>query len=158
MRVAVVVLGELARSPRMLYHAEALAAQHAAVDLIGYADEPIDVPAGVHVRPLPSPRRPGDQSLSRARFLFLAVGRVLSQCTQVLHMLVRCVERPDVILVQTPPAMPTLLSALIAARFRRARLIIDWHNFGFSLLGLRLGPTHSAVRLSRWYERRLGSF
>jgi len=32
--------------------------------------------------------------------------------------------------------------------------VIDWHNLGFTLLRLRLGRTHPAVRLARWYERR----
>jgi beta-1,4-mannosyltransferase len=34
-------------------------------------------------------------------------------------------------------------------------LLIDWHNFGYSMLALRLGPRHPAVRLVRAYERTL---
>ena len=37
MRAAVVVLGDLGRSPRMLFHARALAAEHVDVDLVGTA-------------------------------------------------------------------------------------------------------------------------
>jgi beta-1,4-mannosyltransferase len=36
--------------------------------------------------------------------------------------------------------------AWLCARLRRARLVIDWHNHGFAMLGLRLGPQHIAVR------------
>jgi len=32
-------------------------------------------------------------------------------------------------------------------------LIIDWHNFGYSILALRLGDAHPLVWLSRLYER-----
>ena len=32
-------------------------------------------------------------------------------------------------------------------------MIIDWHNFGYSILALRLGDTHPFVWLSRLYER-----
>lgn len=35
---------------------------------------------------------------------------------------------------------------------RNTRLIIDWHNFGFSILSLKLGATHPLVRISKWYE------
>ena len=35
-RVCVVVLGDVARSPRMCYHAQSLAARGHAVDLVGY--------------------------------------------------------------------------------------------------------------------------
>jgi beta-1,4-mannosyltransferase len=65
-------------------------------------------------------------------------------------------RRPDVLLVQTPPAVPTLLVAWLAARLRRARLVIDWHNFGYAMLALRVGPRHVLVRLAERWERALG--
>ena len=40
-RVTIVVLGDVARSPRMLYHALALAAGPAAVDLVGHLENPL---------------------------------------------------------------------------------------------------------------------
>lgn len=36
---------------------------------------------------------------------------------------------------------------------RNTRLIIDWHNFGFSILGLKLGSAHPLVRMSELFER-----
>jgi beta-1,4-mannosyltransferase len=32
--------------------------------------------------------------------------------------------------------------------------VIDWHNLGYTVLRLRLGRWHPAVRLARWFERR----
>ena len=84
--------------------------------------------------------------------------------------------------LQNPPAIPTLLVAWIVARLRCARLVIDWHNFGYTLLGaysrvvlmsdnrwrhrdpltsghhpgMTYGARHPLVRVSRWYERTLG--
>src|SRR5262249_34790146 len=66
------------------------------------------------------------------------------------------IRKPDVILVQNPPAIPTLLVALMAARLRGARLVVDWHNFGWAVLALALGPRHPAVGLARWFETTLG--
>src|SRR5262249_22785511 len=60
------------------------------------------------------------------------------------------------ILVQNPPAIPTLLVALVVARLRAAKLVVDWHNFGYTMLALRLGQQHPVVRLARWYERVVG--
>jgi alpha-1,3/alpha-1,6-mannosyltransferase len=34
--------------------------------------------------------------------------------------------------------------------------VIDWHNFGWSMLALRLGADHPIVRLAHSYERHLG--
>jgi beta-1,4-mannosyltransferase len=154
-RVAVVVLGDVGRSPRMQYHAVALAGCGADVDLIGYggsATYPMlrenDRIRCHLLRPPPSQPTAGSQPAA----LVSALLKVLKQSLQVLWWLVFALPRPDQILVQNPPAIPTLLLALVAARTRRTRLVIDWHNFGFSMLALRLGNTHPAVRLARWYE------
>ncbi len=65
-------------------------------------------------------------------------------------------RKPDVILVQNPPAIPTLLVVLTAARLRGARLVVDWHNLAWAVLALGIGARHPAVALARWYEGVLG--
>src|SRR6266849_6801073 len=62
------------------------------------------------------------------------------------------IPKPDLLLVQNPPALPTLQVAWIVARLRRVRFVIDWHNLGYTMLALRLGRRHIAVRLARWLE------
>src|SRR5207247_5085599 len=37
-----------------------------------------------------------------------------------------------------------------------AKLVIDWHNLGYTLVSLRLGRWHPMVRLARWFERTFG--
>lgn len=32
-------------------------------------------------------------------------------------------------------------------------MVVDWHNFGYTILALKLGKTHPLVRLSQLYER-----
>lgn len=59
------------------------------------------------------------------------------------------------LLVQNPPAIPTLAVAGLVCFLRQTRLVVDWHNFGFSLLALKLGGEQSSVvKLARWYEIR----
>ena len=55
-------------------------------------------------------------------------------------------------LVQNPPSIPTLLVAGIVCRLRGTRLVIDWHNFGYSILAMKLGEKHALVRISYIYE------
>jgi len=153
-RVAVVVLGDLGRSPRMLYHALALAEAGAEVELLGYAETDL-APAvrdstAIRVHALRAAARP----LPRKFFVARGALRVARQAAELLTALLRL--RVDAILVQTPPAVPTLLVALVAARGRGARLVVDWHNFGWSMLALRLGESHRLVRLARLWERLLG--
>ena len=157
-RVAVVVLGDLGRSPRMQYHALALAQSAVEVDVIGYGGS---APLGA-VRENPRIRlhliRPplDRKGLPRTVFISRAMVRVFRQALQLLWMLAVALPKPDVILVQNPPAIPTLAVALFAARARSAKLVFDWHNFGYSMLALDLGSKHLAVRIARWYERALG--
>ncbi len=66
----------------------------------------------------------------------------------------RALEPPDLVLVQNPPAFPTLAVTWFSLRRRGVRFVIDWHNLGYTLLRLRLGQWHPAVRLARWFERR----
>jgi beta-1,4-mannosyltransferase len=139
----------------MLYHAQALADSGADVDLVGYVEADIDsaVAGHGHVR-IHRLRAPGH--VPRALFALRGLLRVARQTLELLSMLFVRVRHPDVLLVQNPPAVPTLLVALLVARARSARLVIDWHNFGYAMLALRLPPRHVVVRLARCYERALG--
>ncbi|KAG2445600.1 hypothetical protein HXX76_000211 [Chlamydomonas incerta] len=44
----------------------------------------------------------------------------------------------------------------LAARRHRAKLIIDWHNYGYTILALTQGARHPLVRLARSYEHFWG--
>lgn len=55
-------------------------------------------------------------------------------------------------MLQNPPSIPTLAVASLTCYLRQTRLVIDWHNFGYTILALKLGDNHPLVRVSRWYE------
>jgi beta-1,4-mannosyltransferase len=156
----VVVLGDLGRSPRMQYHARSLADVGAEVDLVGYAGS--DLPESIarhskircHLlppRPIPALERFGT-SLPGAVSLI----RIVVQAIKLFSLLLVGVRRPDVMLLQNPPGIPALGVMLICARLRSSRLVVDWHNFGYTVLALKVPPKSWRVRLTRWYERTLG--
>ena len=59
----------------------------------------------------------------------------------------------DLVLVPNPqPAFPTLVVTWVSLRRKGVRFVIDWHSLGVTLLRLRLGRRHPAVRLARWFE------
>src|SRR5262245_38431496 len=159
-RVSVVVSGDVGRSPRMQYHALALAPSLAEVDVVGYAGSAMHPIIREHDHIswhlLRSPALLERHNSPRWLFLGYALLKVLGESLQLLWVLLCVVRKPDVILVQNPPAIPTLLVALVVARLRAAKLVVDWHNFGYTMLALRLGPQHLVVRLARWYERVVG--
>lgn len=142
--MAVVVVGDLARSPRMLYHARELARAGRPVWLIGLREREFASPAGVSVAPLRAWRGIGRLGLGGAAL------RMALTFVQLLAVLLR--RRPAAILVQNPPAFPTLLAAWMAASLRRALLVVDWHNYGYTMLALRLGADHALVRMAKRHE------
>ncbi len=153
-RIAVIALGDLGRSPRMQYHAIALADAGFEVDLIGLAGTPVreEVDSRDSIR---CHRLPIDSSQERsASTAALAAPRKLAVLCRLLW---RGIAPPDAILVQTPPAFPTLPVAATFARRRKIDLVVDWHNLGHTILALGLGATHPLVRITRWIESRFGA-
>lgn len=153
--VQVVVLGDIGRSPRMQYHALSIASHGGKVDLIGYVDPAIDINPDVQAHRLinvvPIPVFPF-QTTNRLLFLLSAPFKVAFQIQGLYHALGYRTKAAKWMLVQNPPSIPTLLVAQFICFIRNTRLIVDWHNFGYSILALRLGPSHPLVRLSEWYE------
>ena len=159
MRVVIVVLGDFGQSPRMQYHALALADSGRDVEVVAYAGSAPLRAVSDHPRITMHLRRAPCAAVRRLpRFLFVGwqLMRLCGQGLALLWNLLLIVGKPDVVLVQNPPAVPTLLIGLVAARLRSARLVIDWHNFSHAMLALRLGPDHWAVRMLRWHERAVG--
>ena len=157
MRAAVVCLGDLGRSARMRYHARALAANGVDVDLVGLEGTPLprDITddARITVRRLPNPRLKIRGELSGSPYAVAGLFDAMRIGVRLWRIL-RTLPRPDLVLVQNPPAFPTLAVSWFALRRRGVRFVIDWHNLGYTLLQLRLGRWHPAVRLARWYDRR----
>jgi beta-1,4-mannosyltransferase len=66
-------------------------------------------------------------------------------------LLAQPAKAAEFILVQNPPSIPTLFVARVVAFVRGTKLVVDWHNTGYSILAMKLGPRHMLVRIARWY-------
>ena len=157
MRTAVIVLGDLGLSPRMQNHALSLAEAGHDVDLIGLEGSP---PMGavanhprIHCHRLSDGAFKGRARGGVRRFVLASTARAAGHGVALLRKLMR-VPKPDVILAQVPPAVPTLAVASTAARLRGARLVIDWHNLSHTIAAVRLGESHRAVKSISRSERR----
>jgi beta-1,4-mannosyltransferase len=145
----------------MQYHALAAAVNGADVDLIGLEGAPVHAALTAEPR-LRSHRLPDKAFSSRTRrgarrFVILSAARASAQGAGLLSELLR-LPKLDVILVQNPPAVPTLAVAWAAARVRGAKFVIDWHNLSHTILAVRLGSDHRGVRAlarseARWARR-----
>src|SRR5438128_3764318 len=111
MRAVVVALGDLGRTARMLYHARALAANGIDVDLVGFEGTPL--PKAVaddrritvqRLNPATLRLRGGVSGSAYAVAGLLDAARLSIRLWRTL----RSLRRPDLVLIQNPPAFPTL--------------------------------------------------
>ena len=177
----VLVLGDVGRSPRMQYHALSLLENGHYVTLIGYAGEELIPPLEEALTPTPdgkdetcsyrgklhiirmTPYQPSKNNilcrilyypLRLASLLFCLVYTFWVQLNHTCHTNLSV----DVILVQNPPSVPTLILAYIYCiwngiwRGKRPRLVIDWHNLGYTMFDL---PGSQAPVLKKMLQHSL---
>ncbi|KAL1703376.1 glycosyltransferase family 33 protein, partial [Schizophyllum commune] len=155
--VAILVLGDIGRSPRMMYHAQSFAECDFVTDVIGYNGSKV-IPSlerlpKVQLHHLAEP----PSWLHHFPFIVTAPFKIFHQILTILVVLIVDIEEaPEFLLVQNPPSIPTLALAWLVGRIRGSKVIIDWHNLGYSILALKLGESHLYVRISKWFERYFG--
>ncbi|XP_074588217.1 UDP-glycosyltransferase TURAN [Curcuma longa] len=157
-RAAVVVLGDIGRSPRMQYHARSLADQeNLLVDIVanGGSDPHVSIREhhSIHIYQMGSVHLKG---LSKISGLLALVVKAAIQFVILVWFLCVKIPRPDAFIVQNPPSVPTLAAVKLSSWLRRSKFIIDWHNFGYTLLGLSHGRNHIIVKTYRWFESYFG--
>tara|TARA_R110002060_G_scaffold10534_1_gene15572 strand:+ start:619 stop:1647 length:1029 start_codon:yes stop_codon:yes gene_type:complete len=84
--------------------------------------------------------------------------KVLWQIWSLFYTLGYSTKASRWLLVQNPPSIPTLFIAIIICFLRNTHLIIDWHNYGWTILAGTRGEKHPFVKVSKYYEALLGSW
>ena len=155
-RILIIVLGDVGRSPRMQYHALSFAKEGFAVDLVGFDHSPLvkELQDQSSVR-IVSLNEPPKKPTWLPRLLYYIFKTIYLFLQLVLVILWRT-SRHSHVLVQNPPAIPTLAVAWLMSLARQSKFIIDWHNYGYTILSLALGSAHPLVKFSKFYEGILG--
>ncbi|KAG6392103.1 hypothetical protein SASPL_146313 [Salvia splendens] len=159
-RVCVVVLGDIGRSPRMQYHALSLARQALLdVDIVAYGGSEPHISLlehqSIHIHRMPPWPTVLQRLPSILRPLFLILKPIVQFLTLLWYLCVK-IPAPDAFIVQNPPSVPTLVVVKWASWLRKSAFIVDWHNFGYTLLALSLGRSSLFVTIYRWIEKRYG--
>lgn len=155
--VLVVVLGELARSPRMQYHCISLAKHDFKVTVLAViqrsikrdlAHEEIETNQNIQVKFMPD--APDFKNYIPLSLLALPIKAIWQMLVLLYYLCL--ISPPHVILAQNPPSVPTLPVLWLYSKIVSSKLIIDWHNYGFTILSLSIKPTHPLVKLMTWLE------
>nr|XP_009678590.1 PREDICTED: chitobiosyldiphosphodolichol beta-mannosyltransferase isoform X5 [Struthio camelus australis] len=60
---------------------------------------------------------------------------------------------------KNPPGLPSIAVAWVVCLVWRSKLIIDWHNYGYTIMSLIHGRNHLLVQIAKWfvwYEKLFG--
>jgi beta-1,4-mannosyltransferase len=137
--VIIVVLGDIGRSPRMQNHAESCVNADWSVDFVGYGEStPLASllnAKGVNFHYISTPEKLN--STSKMQYLIKAGLRVGRQLLHLVYVLLFKCSYPDALLIQTPPAIPTLAIVHTVRLLLGCDLLIDWHNTSSSILATK---------------------
>lgn len=147
----VLVLGDIGRSPRMMYHAKSLASHGYRTKVVGYSDTtPISALKENPLVELHGIANP-PKALLRLPWVARAPIRIVWQVLSVMKItLWDMEEHSEVLIVQNPPSIPTLALTKLIAWFSRTKIIIDWHNTGYSILAMRVGEGSPLCSIAKW--------
>ncbi|XP_030433742.1 chitobiosyldiphosphodolichol beta-mannosyltransferase isoform X3 [Gopherus evgoodei] len=87
--------------------------------------------------------------------IFQYIMKVIAQAIQLFYTMLK-VDRPSYILLQNPPGLPSIAVTWMVCLVRRSKLIIDWHNYGYTIMSLIHGKNHPIVQIAEWYEKLFG--
>lgn len=92
--------------------------------------------------------------LALPRLLYYII-KVVWQAVDISQLLVRkCISGS--LIIQNPPAIPTIPICWLYCVVMNTRFIIDWHNYAHSLMALSLGNDHILVSLAKHIEEIFG--
>ncbi|XP_048514999.1 uncharacterized protein LOC105689661 [Athalia rosae] len=153
--VCVVVLGDVGRSPRMQNHALSFAKEGYQVDVVGYTgsaplNELTEHP-NVQMRYM---KPPPNLQERLPRLVFYGL-KVIWQSVTLLTVLV-VKRRSSYLLLQNPPAIPTMPICWLYCMLMRVQLTIDWHNYAHTIQALSSGCEDAFVRITKYIEFTFG--
>ena len=159
--VAILVVGDLNRSPRMLNHCIALSEAFPNINeisLIGYngGDIRSDISNNSKIKQYHIHQGINRilRKLPRLFFIFVALIKIILQTLSLTWILFR-IPKFKFLILQNPPGIPSMLICWIMCKFRGAKFIIDWHNYGYTILKVNNRPNF-IVKMACKYEKYLG--
>ena len=159
--VAVLVVGDLNRSPRMLNHCMSLTdsfPQINEVSLIGYNGGDIRSDISTNKKIKQYYIRQGInkflRKLPKFLFIFVALIKIITQIFSLSWILFR-IPKFRFLILQNPPGIPSMLICWIICKIRGSKFIIDWHNYGYTILKVNNRPKF-LVNLACRYEKYFG--
>ncbi|KAF6823055.1 glycosyl transferase group 1 [Colletotrichum plurivorum] len=156
--IQILVLGDIGRSPRMQYHALSVMKHGGRVDLVGYKETARlpDLVGNERVALYPLPPLPDVFKWNTLPFLINKPSKAVWQAWSVFYVLAYTAPPARWIIIQNPPSVPTLHVALLVSLLRGSHLLIDWHNYGWSIMATGRRSWNPLIWMYKKYETFFG--
>ncbi|KAG7210657.1 hypothetical protein KM043_012165 [Ampulex compressa] len=140
----------------MQYHAMSYAKEGFTVDFIGYPGSlPLkEIRDDPHIK-IHYLREPPTLTDKLPTIVHYAI-KVLWQAVTLLWILIYK-RISSYLILQNPPTVPTIPVCWFYCILTDTKFMIDWHNYGYSLLALSLKKEHVLVKLAKFIESFFGS-
>jgi beta-1,4-mannosyltransferase len=66
------------------------------------------------------------------------------------------IKKADILMLQNPPGIPTLALCFFYCKFVKAKFIIDWHNYSWTIMALESSSKSPIVRFAKTIEYYFG--
>lgn len=178
--IQILVMGDIGRSPRMQYHAISAMKHGRQVDLVGFKGfyypqhnfkrcilfTNRDAETARHPDLISKPNvctyplAPQPEWIQWGTLPLLGIPyKVVHQFWTLFYTLMYATPPARWIVIQNPPSIPTFHVALFAAWVRGSKVLVDWHNYGYTILAQKallrpLVPLYRAYE--KFFGRRLG--
>ena len=152
-RIWIVVLGDIGRSPRMQNHCQSFAEKGNLVEVISFVDskpnQEILSDPRININKLtPFPELHFPRII---KYIFKIFWSVLS-----LLSIFFSVKKADVLMLQNPPGIPTLALCYLYCKVVKAKFVIDWHNYTWTIMALESSPDSKIVKFAKVIESFFG--
>ncbi|EFY87525.1 beta-1,4-mannosyltransferase, putative [Metarhizium acridum CQMa 102] len=157
--IQILVLGDIGRSPRMQYHAISVAKHGRKIDIVAYketARHP-DLIGNDRVSMYALAPQPEWIAWGTLPFFLNIPCKVIQQFWTLFYTMTWATPAAKWIIIQNPPSIPTFHVALIVSLIRGSKVVVDWHNYGHTILAQK--SLYSIfVPFYKWYEIILGKY
>ncbi|KAF7558381.1 hypothetical protein G7046_g5759 [Stylonectria norvegica] len=157
--IQILVVGDVGRSPRMQYHALSVAKHGRNVDIVGYKETARHpgLIGNPRVAMYALPPQPEVIQWGTLPFFVNIPLKVIWQFWGLFSTLMYSAPAAKWIIIQNPPSIPTFHVVLLVSLFRGSKLIVDWHNYGYTILAQNRWY-RPLVPFYRWYETIFGRY
>ena len=159
--IAILVLGDIGRSPRMQRHAISCLDnlnENYIIYFVGFINSPLLSQFNdkkyknriifYNIKSI---------KLTNVPFIIYAIVKIISESFHLFWILFLNpykIVKLQTIILQNPPTIPIGIISRFVCWFRAATLIIDWHNFGFTILALKI-RNQTILNIYKYVEKML---